>query len=253
MEKLRLDRFIANQTGRSRSDVKKLIYWSKVAVNGKSVHSCDMKINPESDSVTVSGEEIGYKKNVYIMLNKPKGFVCSTKDGISPTVISLIPPELRRKNIFPAGRLDKDTTGFVLLTDDGELAHKILSPRNHISKYYFVELAQPYLEEYEKQFLEGIVLENGERCMPAKVRGFANHAKYALAELSEGKYHQVKRMFSAVGNSVAELSRIQMGNLPINAELGLGEFLEIMHNDVENLLKPSSFEDVYNRINADFC
>lgn len=252
MEKIRLDRFIANQTGMARSETKKMIYWSKVTVNGKSVHSCDMKIVPEEDEVCLKGERIEYRKNIYIMMNKPAGVVCSTKDGRSPTVISLLPDNLKRKDIFPAGRLDKDTTGFVFLTNDGELAHRILSPAKHIAKYYFVKLAQPYCEKYEEAFAEGIVLENGEKCLPARVSGIPNHAECAVVELFEGKYHQVKRMFAAVENNVERLSRVQMGNLPIAAELGFGECLEILHNDVENLLKPSSFEDVQKKIITDF-
>lgn len=252
MEKLRLDRFIANQTGRPRSDVRKLIYWSKVTVNGKGIHSCDFKVCPEIDTVTVLGEEVVYKKNIYIMMNKPRGVVCSTKDGDSPTVISLLPPELRRKDIFPAGRLDKDTTGFVFLTNDGELSHKILSPKKHIAKYYFVKLAQPYSEKYETAFQNGIVLDDGEKCLPARVKGIPNHAECAVVELFEGKYHQVKRMFAAVENNVENLARVQMGNLPINAELKFGEYLEILHNDVENLLKTPSFEDVHKKIITDF-
>ncbi len=252
MEKIRLDRFIANQTGTPRSEVKKLIYWSKVTLNGKSVHSCDLKINPETDTVEVKGVPVEYKKNIYIMLNKPKGVVCSTKDGESPTVISLLPKELQRKDIFPAGRLDKDTTGFVFITNDGDLSHKILSPKKHIPKYYFVELAQPYKEEYESIFMEGIELENGEKCLPAKVKRVENSVNCAVIELHEGKYHQVKRMFAAVENHVENLSRIQMGNLPMSEKLGLGEYMEIMHNDVENLLKSPSFEEVLWKINTGF-
>lgn len=253
MEKLRLDRFISNQTGRPRSDVKKLIYWSKVTLNGKSVHSCDLKINPETDIVTVLGEEISYRKHIYIMLNKPRGVVCSTKDGDSPTVLSLLPDNLRkRKDIFPAGRLDKDTTGFVFLTNDGDLTHKILSPKKHIPKYYFVKLAQPYSQTYEAAFADGITLENGETCLPARVCGVPNHAECAVVELHEGKFHQIKRMFAAVDNSVENLARLQMGNLPINAELRFGEYLELMHNDVENLLKTPSFEDVLSKVSSDF-
>lgn len=252
MEKLRLDRFIANQTGMPRSEVKKMIYWGKVTLNGKAVHSCDLKIIPDNDTVTLKGETIQYKKFIYVMLNKPKGYVCSTKDGISPTVISLLPPELQKKNLFPAGRLDKDTTGFVFLTNDGELTHRILSPKKHIAKYYFVKLAQPYSQDYQDRFLNGIIIDGGEKCLPAKVCGIPNRPEYALLELFEGKFHQVKRMFSAVGNSVTELSRVQMGNLPMSRNIGLGEHLEIMHNDVENLLISSSFEDVHRKICSDF-
>ncbi len=252
MEKLRLDRFIANQTSMPRSEVKKMIYWGKVTLNGKAVHSCDVKIIPDTDIVTLKGETIEYKKFIYVILNKPKGYVCSTKDGISPTVISLLPHNLQKKNLFPAGRLDKDTTGFVFLTNDGDLTHRILSPKKHISKYYFVELAQPYCESYEKLFLDGITLDDGEKCLPAKVKGIPERPEYALAELHEGKYHQVKRMFSAVGNSVINLSRVQIGNLPMPQKLSLGKHLEIMHNDVENLLKNPSFEDVYQKIISDF-
>ena len=130
----RLDKFISNQTGISRADVKKEIRAKRVSVGGIIAKSGDMKIDPETDVVTISGKEIAYKRYLYIMMNKPAGYVCSTDDDTSPTVIDLIPDELKRKGLFPAGRLDKDTEGFVLITDDGAFAHDILSPSKHVAK-----------------------------------------------------------------------------------------------------------------------
>ena len=177
-----------------------------------------------------------YKKYVYIMLNKPQGVVCSTKDGQSRTVIELVPEKLRRKGLFPAGRLDKDTEGFVLLTDDGELAHKMLSPKSHVPKTYFVRLALPWQEDYKEKFSGGLVIDGGEKCLPAEFCGSGENDHECTLILHEGKFHQVKRMFKILGNEVVFLKRIAIGNVKLDRKLALGECLEIMHKDVENLL-----------------
>ena len=181
-------------------------------------------------------------------MNKPQGYVCATEDKKEKTVIELLDEQYRRKDIFPAGRLDKDTVGMVLLTNDGELSHKILSPKNHIAKYYLVKLAKPFKNEYIQMFKQNIQIDGGEVRLPATVKGFEMCEFTALLEIYEGKFHQVKRMFKAVENEVVKLQRVQMGNLEMPVNLGFGEHMEIMHKDVEKLLKPSSFEDVYRRI-----
>lgn len=249
---LRLDKFLSTQTNMTRSDIKKQLAKNKVLVDGKIVKDGSLKINPEDAEIIFDGKKILYRDKVYIILNKPQGYVCATEDKKEKTVLDLLSDNDRRKDIFPAGRLDKDTVGMVLLTNDGELSHKILSPKSHISKYYLVKLDKPFKKEYIKIFEQNLKIDGGETCLPARVKGFESCCYTALLEICEGKFHQVKRMFEAVENKVIKLQRIQMGNLEMPEKLGLGEYMEIMHKDVEKLLKSSSFEVVYNRIFGDF-
>ena len=233
---MRLDKYISSQrTDLSRSDVKKLIRAGKVTVGGKTASDPGMQVS-ETDEVTVAGERVDYREYLYIMLNKPAGYVCSAREGSSPIVYDLIPPELNRRGLFPAGRLDKDTEGFVLMTDDGQLAHDMLSPGKHVPKRYHVRLAEPYREEYAVRFAEGIVIDGGEKCLPAEAYPDENDPFAFTLILHEGKFHQVKRMAEAVGNRVVFLKRMSIGGLEMPPELGLGECLEIMHKDVEKLL-----------------
>ncbi len=199
-----------------------------------------MKINPDEDTVFLKGEEITYRKYIYIMLNKPQGVVCSTRDGLSPTVLSLVPESLMRKGLFPAGRLDKDTEGFVLITDDGELAHRMLSPVSHVPKVYYVELRDEISPEYEEKFAQGITLSTGEKCLPAKIIPLEN-SRTCHVILNEGMFHQVKKMFEALSNKVVFLKRIQIGGMPLDADLQLGECREILHKNVERLLERPVF------------
>ena len=208
----------------------------KITVNNIVVKAADFKVNPQLDCVCVNGEEISYRKYIYIMLNKPQGVVCSTKDGLSPTVLSLIPDELMRKGLFPAGRLDKDTEGFVLLTDDGDFAHKILSPKNHIPKLYFARLEKNYESDYDEKFKAGITLNTGEECMSAEFHK-CNKENECYVILHEGMFHQVKKMFEALGNKVVYLKRVAMGGMWLDENLALGECVEIMHKNVEKFLE----------------
>lgn len=249
---LRLDKFLSVQTSFTRSEIKKLLAGNKVTLNGKPVKDGSLKIEPETAQITIGGQRIEYRDKIYIILNKPQGYVCATQDKKEKTVMELLPPQYRRKDIFPAGRLDKDTVGMVLMTNDGELSHKILSPKNHIPKYYIVKLAESFKNEYIQKFKQNIAIDGGEVCLPAEVRGFENCENTALLEISEGKFHQVKRMFEAVENKVVKLERVQMGNLPMPVKLGAGEHIEIMHKDVENLLKRPDFDCVYQQVFSDF-
>lgn len=235
-EKMRLDKFISSQLSDvSRSDVKKLCMKGRVFVGSKPAKRSDVKVDTD-DTVTVDGREITYKKYVYIMLNKPQGVVCSTRDGESQTVLELVPHELMRDGLFPAGRLDKDTEGFVLLTNDGGLAHKMLSPKNHVPKTYFVRLEKPCEENYGNVMKSGMEIDGGEKCLPAEFTASDENEYECTLVLHEGKFHQVKRMFSALGNKVVYLKRIRIGNMPLDDSLPLGSCLEIMHKDVEKLL-----------------
>ena len=245
---MRLDKFVSSQRNDiSRSMVRELCRKGQVTVNGKVAKAADAKVS-ENDIVAVKGVEICYKKFVYIMMNKPQGVVCSkgvvsaSEDKNQPTVVDLVPQNLWRKGLFPAGRLDKDTEGFVLLTDDGALAHRMLSPKTHVPKTYFVRLRDPWQENYAQAFAEGMTIDGGEKCLPAEFSASVNCPDECTVVLHEGKYHQVKRMFEKLGNKVVFLKRIKIGELPLDPDLPLGSCLEIMHKDVERLLTTKSFK-----------
>ena len=240
-EKMRLDRLVASQRADiSRADVKKLSLKKKITVNGKLMARSDAKVDTD-DEIYVDGARLVYKKHIYIMLNKPAGVVCSTKEGDSRTVLDLVPAELMRDGLFPAGRLDKDTEGFVLLTDDGELSHRMLSPKTHVPKTYFVRLEKPWEESYKEVMAEGMVIDGAragdgeEKCLPAEFEGSDENDCECTLVLHEGKFHQVKRMFEKVGN-VVYLKRVAIGEMALDRDLALGECLEILHKDVEKLL-----------------
>lgn len=239
---IRLDRFISERTEYTRSEIKQLARKGGILLGGKPVKAADIKIDPETAEVTVLGNRVGAQKYRYILLNKPDGYVSSTDEKDGRTVLELIPPEMRTKNMFPAGRLDKDSLGALLITDDGQLAHNILSPRAHIPKIYIVKLDRPFQSNYIDLFESGIKLSNGETCLPAKVLPVENCEKLAFVELCEGKYHQVKRMFAAVENSVDVLMRVSLGGLILPEKLGLGECMELLHKDVENLTLTLDFD-----------
>lgn len=235
--KMRIDKYISSQIpGLSRTDVKKLISEGRVTLNGETVDAPEMKIFPGCGKVCVDGETVIFREHLYLMLNKPKGYVCDSRSDGAPNVLSLVPEELRRSGLFPAGRLDKDTEGFVLITDDGELAHRMLAPVSHVPKTYLARLRDPCEESYIQTFGKGVLLSNGERCRPAKLYIDDNNRNICTVVISEGKYHQIKRMFEKVGNKVVYLKRTAIGNLPLSEKLASGECLEILHKDVEKLL-----------------
>lgn len=231
----RLDKVIASQGKYSRSEVKKLVKGGRIAVDGETVKSADMKISPEKALITVDGENVGYKKHIYIMLNKPQGVISASNDSSQKTVVDLVPDELFRQGLFPAGRLDGDTRGFVLITDDGDFAHRILSPKNHILKTYHAVLEKPVTDEDIEKFKEGIELKDGTLCLEAQVRMIENEPPVAEIKIHEGKYHQVKRMFAALGNKVVDLRRIKMGNLCLDESLEEGQCREITDQELKKI------------------
>lgn len=250
-DNVRLDKLISNQTSFSRSDVRNMIRKGLVKVNGISVRTSDVKVT-QNDIVIVGDTELRWQKHIYIILNKPENVVSSTRDGLSETVLDIIPENLRHKGVFPAGRLDKDSKGMVLLTNDGELAHKILSPKNHIPKFYLVRLTKPFDKSYSELFGKGIVLDDGTECFGARCEQLGNDVSFAVVELHQGVFHQVKRMFLAVGNQVESLFRLQMGNLAIPVNLASGDYIEILHNDVEKLLQKPDFDIVKKSVECNF-
>lgn len=251
MPDIRLDKFISERTEYTRSQIKQMCAKGSVSVNGSVVKKADTKINADSDKVSVGGRVLSASRFSYILLNKPKGYVSSTNDNDGESVLKLVPDELRTKGMFPAGRLDKDSTGALLITDDGELAHRICSPNNHISKVYIAELARPFEENYVEKFADGIVLANGDVCAPVKVRQSKNSNKQAFIELHEGMYHQVKRMFAAVGNHVENLKRISLGGLVLPENLPLGKCMCLLPKDIEQMFAVIDF-DVLLTIEDDF-
>lgn len=239
----RLDKIIASQGQYSRSEVKKLAKSGLITLNGKVVKSADVKCDTASDIIIVDGKRLDYKKYIYIMLNKPKGVISATEDPTQKTVIDLVPPELKRQGLFPAGRLDGDTTGFVLITDDGDFAHRILSPKNHIMKTYHASLRAPLTDEDIVKFKEGLTLGDGTKCLEAHVRMLEGEGNIAEVIICEGKYHQVKRMFASLGNKVLELRRVKMGNLHLDEKLPEGKCREITEEEKALLCEAADIID----------
>lgn len=234
----RLDKIIANSGTLSRKEVHRLIKSGAVSVNGITTKDRGFCIDPETAEIKINGQAVSLEKYVYIMLNKPEGVVSATKDPTEKTVVDLVPTEFKKKNLFPAGRLDRNTTGFVLITDNGDFAHKILSPKNHIEKTYEARLAERIDEDSLEKVAEGITLGDGTECLPAKVKVLEDGENPLIEiKICEGKYHQIKRMFAAVGNAVIELKRVKMGELPLDESLAPGECKILSKEEVELINK----------------
>ncbi len=229
----RLDKLISSQGSYTRKEAQQLIKDGLVKVDGISVRDRGFHIDPDKSSVTINGMPFAVERFVYIMLNKPKGVVSATDDKNAKTVIDLVPEEFKRRNLFPAGRLDMTTTGFVLITDDGDFAHRILSPKNHIEKTYEARLAEPVTDIQMKEVADGITLGDGTECLPARLK-LLEDGTNPLVEIKicEGKYHQIKRMFAAAGNGVIELKRTKMGALPLDENLLEGECRKLTADEI---------------------
>ncbi len=217
----------------SRKDVKTAVSHGKVTVNGAVVKLSDHKVS-ESDEIFLGGNKISKNKHIYIVLNKPQGYVSATEDESQHTVLELVPPELFRKGLFPAGRLDKDTTGLMIITDDGDFAHRILSPKKHVRKSYAVTLDIPVTAEMKEAFEKGVALSDGV-CKPA---GLAFGGKYdCTVTLFEGRYHQIKRMFGCFGAKVTALKRISIGGFSLPENLPEGQCRELDESELDLIEK----------------
>ena len=219
----RIDKIISEQTYYTRSEIKKLISQKKVYVNEKVVLKAEEKFDESNINIVISGKAVEIKKQVYLLLNKPKGYVSTTENGEGKTVLDLVPEKYKNRSLFPAGRLDKDTTGLMLITDDGEFAHNILAPRRHVKKTYEVTIDIPVTKEMMTGFAEGVKLKDGD-CKPAILEITGEYTSNVT--LLEGRYHQIKRMFGCYGAKVVELNRICMGNLMMPKDLKCGEIRE---------------------------
>lgn len=217
---MRLDKLLAHMGIGSRKEVKSLIRKGLVLVNGEPIFNDDFKIDEDADEIYLLEEKISFQKDIYILLNKPQGYVCATNDPINPTVIDLV--SNGQKGIFPVGRLDKDTTGLLLITNDGKFAHELLSPKHHVAKTYELTFTGVFHPSYYKRFESGITLEDGTLCEPASfILDAPNQGRITIYE---GKYHQVKRMMQALDMEVTSLKRISFGGLELPKDLKEGEF-----------------------------
>jgi len=235
---MRIDKLLANMGYGSRKEAKRLLKQGAILVNGEVVKSPCTHVDTRSERIFVFGEEVIYKEFVYFMMNKPKGVLSATEDVTQPTVIDLLEEEDRHFRPFPVGRLDKDTTGLLLLTNDGQLAHDLLSPKKGVTKTYYALVEGIVAEDDVKAFQNGIVLDDGYVTRPAKlsiVKSGPVHSE-VLVEITEGKYHQIKRMFIARGKKVVELKRIAMGPLQLDEDLRDGEYRELTEDELASLL-----------------
>ncbi len=230
--KERIDKIIASTGIMSRKDAKKAVSKRRICLNGVPVKDVAQKAT-EIDVLTLDGEPIEYKKYIYIMMNKPKGYVCSTDDPSSPIVNLLLNEQLQRLDLFSIGRLDKYTTGLIILTNDGVLAHSLLSPTKHVYKKYQFETKAPMSAEYIEVFEKGVVLEDGTVCRPAKLE--QTDETHGYITICEGKFHQIKRMFLSVGNEIAELKRISIGNVTLDNALNYAEYRSLTEDEIVSL------------------
>ena len=229
MKQERFDKIIATQFNISRKDARIAIRRGKATLDGKILRDFGALVNVDAD-ITFNGQALNYKKFVYILMNKPKGVLSASSDKNKQTVVDLVPEHLRRQGLFPVGRLDKDTTGFLIITDDGEFAHKAISPKYEVYKTYTVTLDGKLTDEMVKAFAEGIILADGTVCRKAELEIISDCV--ARVKICEGKYHQIKRMFGVVGLGVNELKRESVGGLALPEDLREGDYIELSKQDI---------------------
>lgn len=235
---MRIDKMLANLGFGSRKDVKKLLKDGAVKVNDEVIKDAKAHVNPEKDTVTLNGEVIEYKEFIYLMMNKPPGVISATEDLHERTVVDLLEMEDAVFSPFPVGRLDKDTEGLLLLTNDGQLSHRLLSPKKHVPKTYFAVIDQEVTEDDVIAFNKGVTLDDGYVTKPGhlKIVKSGLHSDIELT-ITEGKFHQVKRMFEAVGKRVVYLKRLSMGPLMLDETLELGEYRELTEEEIKSLME----------------
>lgn len=236
----RLDKILANMGYGTRKEVKSLVKHGEVLINGLKVKDSSVHIDPEKDVIIVNEEKLIYKKFVYIMLNKPQGVISATEDDRDETVIDLLDENIQIFKPSPVGRLDKDTEGLLLITNDGELNHMLLSPKKHVPKKYYAKIAGIVTDKDVEEFSKGVILDDGYKTLPAELKVLKSDTIEARSEIEvviyEGKFHQVKRMFEAVDKKVVFLKRLSMGNLKLDETLKLGEYRELTERDL-NLIQ----------------
>ena len=232
---IRLDKYLADMGVGTRTEAKKLIRQGKVKVDDCIVKSPEQKIDTATQKVFCDGQEVGYEEYEYYMLNKPAGYVSATTDAKEKTVLDLI-IDKKRKDLFPVGRLDKDTEGLLLITNDGDLAHRLLAPKKHVDKLYYAKVEGVVTEEDVRAFEEGVDIGEDEVTRPAVLEILkSDEISEIHLTIQEGKFHQVKRMFEAVGKKVIYLKRLSMGTLRLDENLKLGEYRALTEEELEHL------------------
>ena len=234
---MRLDKFLCETGFGTRSQVKEMLKKGQVTVNGVAAKKPEQKIDEHKDQITCQGKTASYEKYVYYMLHKPAGVVSATEDKREKTVLDLLKSEDRRDRIFPVGRLDKDTEGFLLLTDDGDLAHRLLSPRKHVDKTYYAKIAGSVTEAHRERFREGLDIGDEKKTLPAMLEILASEPETIEIRITihEGRFHQVKRMFEAVGCKVTYLKRLSMGAVALDETLAPGDYRPLNEKERELL------------------
>ena len=227
---IRLDKFLSNSGMGTRKDIRTLVKKGRVSVDGVTITDPGQRVDETASDIRIDNEPVAYKKYIYIMMNKPSGVVSATFDKHLPVVTDLLDEYCLSFEPYPAGRLDIDTEGFVLLTNDGDLCHRILAPKKHIKKIYLVETDIPADASDIRAFADGVVLDDGYKTMSAHLELKGGNTSYLT--ICEGKFHQVKRMFEAVGKKVTYLKRISMGNLPLDETLALGQYRELDEREI---------------------
>lgn len=233
---MRIDKMLANLGFGSRKEVKQLLKNGAVKVDDDVIKDAKQHVDPNTQTVTLNGEVIEYKEFIYLMMNKPPGVISATEDNVDETVIDLLEMEDQVYEPFPVGRLDKDTEGLLLITNDGQLAHRLLSPKKHVPKTYFAVIDREVTEDDVKAFAKGVVLDDGYLTKPGELKIIKSGIRSDIElTITEGKFHQVKRMFEAVGKRVVYLQRISMGPLQLDETLELGEYRELSDEELELL------------------
>lgn len=233
---MRLDKLLANSGFGTRKEVKKLLKTGVVKVDGKVVKDAKVHVEPEEQEVTVLDDVVEYREFIYLMMHKPPGFLSATEDHRQETVVDILQEEDKIFEPFPVGRLDKDTEGFLLLTNDGQLAHQLLSPKKHVPKTYYAKIDGEVTEADIAAFREGVTLDDGYETLPAELKILSAGPQSEIeVTIVEGKFHQVKRMFQAVGKTVTYLKRLSMGPLELDPDLELGEYRELTDEELELL------------------
>ena len=235
-KKLRIDKILSNVGYGSRAEIKKYCKYGIIFVNGQVVNNPGLQVDPENDEIIFDGEKVNYREFVYIMLNKPGGYISATYDKFDPIVLDLIDPSYLVFEPFPVGRLDKDTEGLLVLTNDGQLSHRVLSPKKHVPKTYYAKVEGVVTNDDILEFEDGVVLDDGYKTMPSQLK-ILKSDEISEIELTihEGKFHQVKRMFESVGKKVVYLKRLSMGNLKLDESLALGEYRELTIDEIRQM------------------
>ncbi len=239
---MRLDKFLSECSICTRSEASRAAKRGKISVNGLAVKRADLHVDEKCDVICFDGVRILYEPFFYVFLNKPSGYISATEDGHLPVVTSLLPEKMQKAGVFPCGRLDRDTVGWMLLTNDGELSHRLLSPRRHVEKIYRFTCEKKLVSDAEERIAEGIVISGGEQCKSAKLQPDADRMGGEIT-LTEGKYHEIKRMLEALENKVTSLERISFAGIPIDRALARGKWRRASEEEIAHLRRAAALKE----------